>query len=342
MNHDPLPAALCHLPQIGTVRAERLVKAGCARWPELLVAADPLRLGRARWEAVRGAAERSLTAMQSDDACALTRLLRARDHWRILAHWFDRASFFDIETSGLEAGSEVTVVTCLHAGELHRFVRDENLEGFLPLLEEMRLLVSFNGAGFDVPRILDLFHIPELPCAHVDLRWMSYHAGWRGGLKDIESRQGVRRPADLVGVDGAAAVWLWQAWKERRQEAARRRLTRYCAADTVALKLLAARLLDAHGHAPECVPEAAALWRLVDDACPVEPGDDELTPPPPENLPAARRPATPQPVWPGSGDLAGMLRNLAGFDQEARASRQARLRAKWRELRVDMTSSPSQ
>ncbi len=321
--------ALGHLPHIGAVRAARLATAGSAAWPELLAAADPLCLGTARWTAVRTAAATSLAALRADDTLTLARLLRARDHWRLLSRWFDEASFFDIETSGLECGSEVTVVTCLHAGRLYHFVRGENLDDFLPLLEEMRLLVSFNGAGFDVPRILDLYHIPALPCAHVDLRWMCHHAGWQGGLKYVEARHGVRRPADLEGVDGAAAVWLWRAWQEERADSARQQLVRYCAADSVALKLLAARLLADLGHPPEPPPAAATLWGLLDEECPAAALDFQ------RSTLNAQRPTrqVPHPAWPGSGDLSGMLRDLAGGDRAARAERQRRLRQRWRELR---------
>ena len=45
--------ALGHLPHIGAARAARLAAEGCGAWPELLAADDPLRLGPARWAAVR-------------------------------------------------------------------------------------------------------------------------------------------------------------------------------------------------------------------------------------------------------------------------------------------------
>ena len=225
-----------HLPNVGPQREARLREAGCACWADLLNVPAPLAgMSLGEWDGLKRAAEGSLRALEADDAAYFTDRLGAAEQWRVLAHWFDRASFFDIETNGLEAGSIVTLVCCLHEGRPLRFLANENLDDFLDLLDQVRLLVSFNGASFDVPRILSRFHIPKLPCAHVDLRWLCHHVGWRGGLKKIEKMQGLQRPADLVGLGGAEAVWLWQAWSQAGDERARRTLERYCSADTVTL-----------------------------------------------------------------------------------------------------------
>jgi uncharacterized protein YprB with RNaseH-like and TPR domain len=308
-----LEQALLHLPHIGPKRAERLAAAGCGCWSAILAADNPLRLAPERWAETVAAARRSLEALAADDPRPLSGALATAEHWRVLDHWFDRASFFDIETSGLEPESEVTLVACLHRGELRLFLKGENLDDFLGLLEEVKLLVSFNGSGFDVPRIEDRFHVPRIPCAHVDLRWLCHHRGWRGGLKAIERQLGLARPADLAGLGGAEAVWLWQLWSEKRDPAARRTLERYCAADTVALQRLAAELLAAHGCAVT-VPEAEALWRVVHARLP--PPDRPVVRPPPAPLPPLAAAAA-----------------AAADPARSRAEKQKRLRELWRGLR---------
>jgi uncharacterized protein YprB with RNaseH-like and TPR domain len=125
---------------------------------------------------------------------------------------------------------------------LRTFVENENLDEFLELLDDVSLLASFNGSSFDVPRILDAFHIPELPCPHIDLRWVCHHQGWKGGLKDITEKLGIKRPGDLQYADGLLAVQLWYRWMNHNDEVALKQLLRYCGSDVILLLLLAQRL----------------------------------------------------------------------------------------------------
>ncbi len=320
---------LGHLPNVGPQREARLRGEGCACWADLLSAQRPLAgLSASDWDGVRAAAERSLRALEADDAAYFAAKLPAAAQWRVLAHWFDRASFFDIETSGLEASSMVTLVCCFHEGRPLRFLAHENLDDFLDLLEQVKLLVSFNGASFDVPRVLGRFHIPELPCAHVDLRWLCHHVGWRGGLKKIEKSIGLHRPPDLEGLGGAEAVWLWQAWSQSGDERARRTLERYCAADTVSLKRLAGQLCAQHGVRVE-VPAETDLWRLIHAELP-ELGRPQTPWPAAVAEPPLPKPA-PAPVV--AADLFSISEMVGATAGLSRADKQARLRERWRQHR---------
>ena len=319
-----------HLPHIGPQREKALRLEGCACWTDILNAPRPLAgLDVFAWDEACAAAEQSLRALQADDVMFFTKRLQPLEQWRVLAHWYGQASYFDIETSGLDADSIVTLVCCFHGAQPLRFLAGENLDDFLELLESVKLLVSFNGASFDVPRVLDRFHVPELPCAHVDLRWLCHHAGWRGGLKKIEKTLGLRRPADLDGLGGAEAVLLWQAWSERGDEQAKRTLERYCSADTVMLKLLAGRLCALQGAAVAPATESD-LWSLVNRAYP------DLGRPLVSMLPVPE-PALPKPS-PGpviSADLFSISQMVGAAEGLTRADKQARLRERWRQHRSD-------
>jgi uncharacterized protein YprB with RNaseH-like and TPR domain len=260
------------------------------------------------------AARRALAALAADDPLPLTTALPGTEQWRVLHAWHEQATFFDIETSGLEPESAVTLVVCLHRGRLLRFLKDENLDDFLPLLDEVKLLVSFNGSGFDVPRIESRFHVPRIPCAHLDLRWACHHCGWRGGLKNIERALGLVRPPDLRGLGGAEAVWLWRQWEETRRPAARRLLERYCAADVLSLRWLAAIVL-AERRCAVTLPASEALWEVVQTALP--PLQETIASAPP---PAATTAA-----------LADVLAALPAT--ETRLEKQRRLRQLWRASR---------
>ena len=254
--------ALLHLPGIGPKRCDQLREAGIVTWLDLLDRPDTLRFPPARWAAVEEAIHRCEDALQRRALSYLAQTFVARDQWRLLGTYYEEAAFFDIETSGLGIDSHVTVIACWFRDRLHTFVHGENLDDFLHLLDDIDLLVSFNGASFDVPVIERAFHIPRIPCAHIDLRWLSHHQELRGGLKQIEHQLGIRRPRDLVGVDGAEAVWLWDDWRRMRDSRALERLVRYCGADVLSLRKLAALLLQNHNCSVAC-PEGDALWAAI-------------------------------------------------------------------------------
>lgn len=245
-----------HCPGIGPARLKQLRTAGVVSWSDVLEYPDRVPASQ-RGSLVEECA-RCVSALDASDVSYFIEHFVPQDKWRILAHFFDQASFFDIETSGLESDAAITVIACWHRGQIYNFVEHENLDDFLNLLDDMTLLVSFNGSSFDVPRVLDSFHIPTLPCPHLDVRWSCFHRGLRGGLKGIAHRLGVRRPTDLEGVDGAEAIHLWNAWVVSEDQQAKQRLLRYCAADVVLLRAVAGRLAGRPSS------EDDASWSLLD------------------------------------------------------------------------------
>ena len=206
--------------------------------------------------------QRCFDAHEARDVSYFVRQLHQEDKWRILTEYLGETTFFDIETDGLEHDSRITVIACWHRGQLEYFVEHENLDDFLLLLDDVQLLASFNGSSFDVPRVLDAFHIPGLPCPHLDLRWPAYHQGLSGGLKEILRQLHVPRPDDLTEVDGEVAIQLWERWLRAQDEAARGQLLRYCASDVLALVILASRIAQCE---PPCVE---ALWDQLPAAPP--------------------------------------------------------------------------
>lgn len=262
--------SLRHCSGIGPTRLAQLHGIGIRSWNDVIEHASKIPPGIR--SGLLAESRRALDALRTNDIGYFVRQLSPEDKWRVLCEFFDQTSYFDIETSGLEVDAEITVIVCWHRGRLHTFVEHENLDDFLDLLDDVSLLASFNGAGFDVPRVLDAFHIPELPCPHLDLRWPCWHAGLRGGLKNIERTLQIARPPDLRHTDGELAVQLWSDWKQRQDTAARSHLIRYCAADVLILVLLAQYLAKVErydftelwSHLPESTggrPEASPLTR---------------------------------------------------------------------------------
>ncbi len=229
--------ALQHCRGLGPIRLNQLSDAGVRSWHDALQMPHLIPLGLRT--AVTAECERCLQALTENNIRYFVEKFATQDKWRILTQYVDRCSYFDIETTGLEYDDTITVIACWHKGQLHTFVEHENLDDFLDLLDDIDLLVSFNGSTFDVPRVLAGFHIPELPCPHIDLRWPCYHRELNGGLKHVTSSLGLHRPDDLQDADGSLAVRLWSSWIHQKNSADRDQLLRYCAADVLLMVPLA-------------------------------------------------------------------------------------------------------
>ncbi|HMP96101.1 MAG TPA: ribonuclease H-like domain-containing protein [Kiritimatiellia bacterium] len=238
-----LEGALRHLPGFGPKKIAALQEQGAGDWSQLLEMHQQLPGLACDKPAWVTAIQRDRDAAARGDLRALVASLHRADHWRILADFPDQAAYVDIETSGDQAHPEITVVAVNYRGRVFTFTAERDLHRFLDLLDTLSLLVTFNGASFDIPQLEAHFHIPMNDIAHIDLRWSCYHAGLKGGLKEIERQFGLIRPPDLLGVDGAEADWLWRRWKMTGQPHLVAKLIRYCAADVVGLEHLAHRLI---------------------------------------------------------------------------------------------------
>ena len=262
MDRQVITEALLHCPQIGPARLAKLNESGIRTWQDVLARADELSSG------IRGPiveeTQRCQNALAENDITYFVDNLATKDRWRILAQFLDDVSYFDIETAGLEYDDPITVICCWHKGDVHTFVENENLDDFLNLLDDVTLLSSFNGSTFDVPRVLDTFHIPQLPCPHLDLRWLCYHQGLRGGLKEITLRLNIQRPVDLQDADGEMAIRLWQRWIHFQDQQARADLIRYCASDVVLLLILSRELAGEIDDSKSF--DADALWAKLPTA----------------------------------------------------------------------------
>ena len=95
------------------------------------------------------------------------------------------------------------MVVGLHGqGEFISLVRGESLDRgrLCDILAD--LLVTFNGAAFDLPVLLATF--PDLPLdqSHLDLYGLGRQLGYRSALKATEVQLGIERAAELQGMSG--------------------------------------------------------------------------------------------------------------------------------------------
>ena len=98
------------------------------------------------------------------------------------------------------------------------------------------MIVSFNGKSFDIPFIEHNFNI-RLGHAHINLRYVLFSLGFRGGLKGCERQLGMDR-GDLSDIDGFFAVLLWDEYQRSGYQKVLDTLLAYNIQDTVTLENL--------------------------------------------------------------------------------------------------------
>ncbi len=234
-----LPHTFIHLPNIGPVTELALWDDGIHTWQDFCSADTlPPRL-RARARSLRDAVLECISRLDENDASYFSRTVPRSETWRMYADFRHSAAFLDIETTGLSPEySIITLVGILDRDGYHAFVYDQNLSDLREALEKYDLIVTFNGASFDLPFIESHFGELFRHTAHIDLRHVLNRIGDKGGLKAIERRLGVGRPSELTSLDGFDAVRMWRMW-ELGSQGALDTLIRYNAEDVLSLPKLA-------------------------------------------------------------------------------------------------------
>jgi len=191
--HRLLESTYIHVPGIGPKTERRLWDNGFTTWDRF----------RDRFAGShRGAI---LPLLNVDE---VLRSLPRSELWRLYPRYLGRTAFLDIETTGYS--EEITCVGVYDGSLARTFVLGRNLWDFPAAVEPYDLLVTFNGAQFDLPILERAFPEARLDeRLHVDLRFALRRLGLRGGLKRIEREVGLDR-GPVAGLSGWSAVHLWR------------------------------------------------------------------------------------------------------------------------------------
>ncbi len=200
-----------HLPGVGPRRELAIWRAGVADWRGFLERGGQL-LPPRLYERGRPLVQRCLDCLERPGGLAeLAGLVPAAEHWRFHPR-LGRVVFLDIETGGdPEDWGGVTVVGLYDGQEVRQFVAGHNMWLVNDAMKGYDVVVTFAGASFDLPVLRQVFLNLFIPPVHIDLRWPLKRLGYTGGLKRIERRLGLARPAEVAGLGGLEAVRLWQA-----------------------------------------------------------------------------------------------------------------------------------
>lgn len=159
------------------------------------------------------------------------------DKVRVLRDFQDRSAVIDIETTGLGRKDRITTIALLKNGVIHVFVNGIDIDNFLSMLKGIHLLITFNGARFDLPFLRKYFSI-DLSLPHLDLMPVMNALGYKGGQKKCETLARMHRTFSQ-GDSGKDAVHLWKQWEAERNLEALQKLVIYNAEDVFMLEKLA-------------------------------------------------------------------------------------------------------
>lgn len=235
---DILERTFLHIPGIGPQTERGLWRAGIHNWTSArLSASPPAGFSEGRWRLLQSYATDSQASLQRLDHRYFSSQLSSTHHWRAADAFRSRIAYVDIETDGGYGPHSITVVGVYDGTRVQSFVKGDNLGEAAAVLNQYGLLVTFNGASFDLPLLRRAFPRVDWTHLHVDLRFALKSLGLKGGLKQIEKQLGLERETAIRGLAGDDAIWLWQAYRRGSQEALET-LLQYNAADIENLEVL--------------------------------------------------------------------------------------------------------
>lgn len=191
---------------------------------------------------------RSRAAIKNRDAAFFQRLSAMGEAWRVFPEFVDECVYLDIETTGLSTVFDSVTIVGLYDGRRYSvFTQGNNLDELQDALGKYSVVITFNGAGFDLRFLKSAFPKLVLPPVHIDLRWVSRKLGYKGGLKELERNLGIARKAEVAELNGYDATVLW-AKHLRGDPTALDQLIEYNREDVVHLRAIMEICYDEMSH----------------------------------------------------------------------------------------------
>lgn len=194
------------LERIGRKKEEKLWNLGITNWQSFLNTARIKGISSSAKAYYHRQIKEAQTALLNEESHFFTHRLPKKEHWRLYEEFKENCCFLDIET---DSQGRITVVGISNYYATKHLVKGFNLEKEIleKALAPFKLVITFNGGAFDLPKLRKEFGI-EMSVPHIDLKPLCINLGLKGGLKVIEEQLNLKRPAHLHG----NPVDLWKAF----------------------------------------------------------------------------------------------------------------------------------
>lgn len=243
--------SFCILDGIGEKIERRLWKEGILSWNDFLGAKDLMMFSNERKRLFDESLFLFRKKLQEADPVYFSKKIKRREQWRLFDAFGNDAVCLDIETSGLQpySGGYVTMVGLYDGLDYKCLIhgKDLSVENLNNELKRYKCLITFYGAGFDIPFLQRAMNGVEFPLPHFDLCFAAKRLNIQGGLKKLEQDFGIMRDESVQGLDGYDAVKLWEHARRGSSDALRT-LIQYNKEDTVNLMKMAPILYDRLRH----------------------------------------------------------------------------------------------
>jgi len=225
-----------HIQSIGAITEQRLWESGLRDWDAFTDDISIPLSGKRKYLLQKGIDE-SRQHLYQNNPVYFSKCLPANQSWRFFPEFRNSIAYLDIETTGLDRHyHSITTIALYDGHEIKTYVHGQNLEDFIDEIYKYKVIVTYNGKSFDIPFIESFFNI-RLNHAQIDLRYVLYSLGFRGGLKGVERQLGTDR-GNLRDVDGFFAVLLWDEYLKTKNRQVLETLLAYNVQDTITLENL--------------------------------------------------------------------------------------------------------
>jgi hypothetical protein len=225
-----------HIQGIGAITEQRLWESGLRDWDTF---SDDISipLSGGRKYLLKDSIGESKRHLYQGNPGYFSNILPSNQSWRFFPEFRDSTVYLDIETTGLDRYfNDITTIALYDGESIQTYVQGDNLDDFIEDIQKYKVIVTYNGKSFDIPFIEHYFNI-RLDHAHIDLRYILFSLGYRGGLKGCERQLGMDR-GDLTDIDGFFAVLLWDDYQKTGDQKALDTLLAYNIQDTINLENL--------------------------------------------------------------------------------------------------------